>query len=182
MLRQAALAWWQCASRILCHHANAARRSPQLSSTLGPAKSATLLPSIHPGSTQHASNRELPVCFRAKHGNIRPCSLCTSATEPTMTVSKCQCPLCSAEARASDIDFGNRARVYCPTCTTYDLTESAYKNLASSSRARVQTLVQRVKAAPTGKLLVITRDGAAYEHMDSKDDRPAPSWLPNHSA
>ena len=37
MLRQAALSWWQCASSILCHHANASRRSPQLSSTLGRA-------------------------------------------------------------------------------------------------------------------------------------------------
>ncbi len=37
MLRLAALAWWQCASRILCHHVNAARRSPQLSSTLARA-------------------------------------------------------------------------------------------------------------------------------------------------
>ena len=35
MLQRAALSWWQCASRSLCHQANAARRSPQLSSTLG---------------------------------------------------------------------------------------------------------------------------------------------------
>ena len=40
MLRQAALSWWQCASRSLCHHANAACRSTQLSSTLG-CKSST---------------------------------------------------------------------------------------------------------------------------------------------
>ena len=48
MLRRAALPWWQCASRILCHHANAARRSTQLSSTLGPER----LP-VHRDSAQH---------------------------------------------------------------------------------------------------------------------------------
>ena len=47
MLRQAALSWWQCASRILCHHANAARRSPQLSSTLGCKPSSALPPSLN---------------------------------------------------------------------------------------------------------------------------------------
>ena len=44
MLRRAALSWWQCASRILCHHANAARRSPQLSSTLGCRSTTSALP------------------------------------------------------------------------------------------------------------------------------------------
>ena len=42
MLRQAALPWWQCASRILCHHVNAASRSPQLSSTLGRSNTTML--------------------------------------------------------------------------------------------------------------------------------------------
>ena len=46
MLRQATLAWWQCASRILCHHANAARRSPQLSSTLARAFHHRGLPTV----------------------------------------------------------------------------------------------------------------------------------------
>ena len=46
MLRQAALPWWQCASRILCHHANAARRSPQLSSTLARAFHHRGLPTV----------------------------------------------------------------------------------------------------------------------------------------
>ena len=45
--------WWQCASRILCHHANAARRIPQLSSTLGPER----LP-IHHGFAQHCQTND----------------------------------------------------------------------------------------------------------------------------
>ncbi len=43
---------WQCASRILCHHANAARRSPQLSSTLG------------------VSNRHYPLAHRMKNLDV----------------------------------------------------------------------------------------------------------------
>ena len=42
MLRRAALSWWQCASLILCHHANAARLRTQLSSTLGRTNDAVV--------------------------------------------------------------------------------------------------------------------------------------------
>ena len=67
MLRQAALAWWQwqCASRILCHHANAARRSTQLSSTLGVGNRAP---------------RRLPACFLTQSAptSTRPQSGTTS--------------------------------------------------------------------------------------------------------
>lgn len=96
-----------------------------------------------------------------------------------MTVSQYKCPLCSADAHASDIDLGNRARLYCPDCSTYDLTKSGFEKLVGSSTAHRHALSQRAKAAPAEKVLVITRDGAAYEVKKSKADRPAPAWLIN---
>lgn len=94
-----------------------------------------------------------------------------------MPVSQCKCPLCKTEAHGSDIDFGNRARVYCPACSTYDITKSAFEELVVAAPDHRQAIAQRAKAAPAGKLLAITRDGSAYEDKEPKTDRAAPSWL-----
>ena len=72
MLRRAALSWWQCASRILCHHANAARRSPQLSSTLGVTQisSRKSMPSQNSPSISYVGSIHdislLPISYRRR--------------------------------------------------------------------------------------------------------------------
>jgi hypothetical protein len=94
-----------------------------------------------------------------------------------MAVSQCKCPLCASISHASDIDHGNRARVYCPNCSAYDITKLALKRLVNSSLTLCQSLGRQAKAAPGGKILDITGDGAAYEDKQPKPDRPAPAWL-----
>ena len=75
MLRQAALPWWQCASRILCHHVNAARRSPQLSSTLGP-------PRLRSAWVQAKCTGNIPSSLAAARGSVKPAPLCLAASNP----------------------------------------------------------------------------------------------------
>ena len=73
MLRQAASSWWQCASRILCHHANAARRSPQLSSTLGP-------PRLRSAWVQAKCTGNIPSSLAAARGSVKLAALCLATS------------------------------------------------------------------------------------------------------
>lgn len=94
-----------------------------------------------------------------------------------MATSECICPLCHDGAAASDIDHDNRARVYCARCTTFDLTRSVHENLVGSTAAYREHLCGLARRAPSGSLLVITKDGCGYEDKETKVDRPAPDWL-----
>ena len=99
-----------------------------------------------------------------------------------MSVSACLCPLCNQIANASDIDMGNRARVYCDQCSIYDITEGGLKEFVSSvGQARRDELAQLARDASSGSVLVIIKSangGVHYEDKESKADRPAPHWLP----
>ena len=97
-----------------------------------------------------------------------------------MGASACTCPLCRGNASASDIDYGNKVRIYCEHCTAYDLTRLGFRELTSSSNNRREALVDDARGAPLGKILVITKDftsGITYEVKESKPDMPAPDWL-----
>ncbi len=97
-----------------------------------------------------------------------------------MSSMKCICPLCKLDAAASDIDSGNRARVYCERCTPFDVTRRVSQWLRDSPTVRREQLSAMAKAAPEGKLLVLTYGEqifANYENREPKVDRPAPDWL-----
>ena len=95
-----------------------------------------------------------------------------------MGVSQCMCPLCQGNANASDIDLGNRVRIYCSSCSaTYDITKFAYEGLKDSNLDHRKALIAQAKQAPPREVLVISKDGAAYETKKSKADNPAPDWL-----
>ena len=120
MLRRAALSWRQCASRILCHHANAARRSPQLSSTLGPSRlrsawvQATCTGSS-PSSLADArgSVKLAPLCLATSNLCARPplrsCGVlralrgmrsCFRCNTISSVACRCTCGFCLARFRA----------------------------------------------------------------------------------
>ena len=94
-----------------------------------------------------------------------------------MGPTQCICPLCHQNADASDIDYDNRARVYCSGCSAYDITKFAFQGLTGSKVDHRNRLIGLAKAAPPGKILVITQAGAAYKIKQPKADRPAPDWL-----
>jgi len=77
--------------------------------------------------------------------------------------------------------MGNRARVYCDRCSTYDITEAGRKEFVSSvSQAQRDKLADMAPDAPSGKVLVIIKaasGGVHYEDKESKADKPAPHWL-----
>lgn len=97
-----------------------------------------------------------------------------------MTSITFPCPLCQAAAHASDIDIGNRARIYCQKCSRFDVTKRVFDWLKESSSERRAHLSRMAKAAPPGKILILTykeQVNANYEEWVSKEDRPAPEWL-----
>ena len=98
-----------------------------------------------------------------------------------MGVTKVLCPLCNNKAAASDIDGGMRARVYCDTCTIFDITRMAFDEIASAPPEHLAGLSGLARTAPEHQVLVITRTqsgGSRYEAKESKADRSAPTWLP----
>jgi hypothetical protein len=93
-------------------------------------------------------------------------------------VTRCLCPLCGGNAEASDIDHNNRARIYCDSCTPFDITRTGHSKISGPDAAlRAKDLARYAQSTPAGKILAITAEGAAYEERQSKPDRPAPDWL-----
>ena len=108
------MSWWQCASRILCHHANASRRSPQLSSTLGPE----WLPVLR----DFAQHRKARDCGRNGHGAHRhefEVPLGGSSNAPCRAPRQCECLACRShigrrsapKARSKSGACQSRARI-----------------------------------------------------------------------
>ena len=84
------------------------------------------------------------------------------------------CPRCGGRAFVSQYDAGNRARVYCVSCSTYDVTRSALEMLKKKpelERLKVNTF------APKGKIVILKQEKSVTEDFFSLADSPSPCWF-----
>lgn len=91
-----------------------------------------------------------------------------------LSMKKYSCPKCKEIAFVSQYDAGNRARVYCASCSTYDVTRSAYKilnNKLLGERVKVNTF------APMGKIVILKQEISVTEDFFSLADSPPPGWF-----
>lgn len=95
-----------------------------------------------------------------------------------MSCSPIECPICHQKAHGSDIDYGNRARIYCENCSTYDITRQG-KIWLDSLESNRELAQHKLKNIHENKILVIFVGESKFriENKESKSDRAAPDWL-----
>ena len=84
------------------------------------------------------------------------------------------CPRCEGRAFVSQYDAGNRARVYCDSCSTYDITRLGFKELIDKpvlERLKVNTF------APKGKIVILKQEKSVTEDFFSLVDSSPPAWF-----
>jgi hypothetical protein len=84
------------------------------------------------------------------------------------------CPRCEGRAFVSQYDAGNRARVYCDSCSTYDITRPGFKELIDKS---VQERQKKNSIAPEGKIVEFRRGMSVTKKVAPIVDRPRPDWF-----
>lgn len=66
-----------------------------------------------------------------------------------------ECPLCATKAESKSIDFDDKLEVACPSCTNYEISIDAIKNLNQKHPGSKPGMIEFVKAAPEGKYAYI---------------------------
>lgn len=97
-----------------------------------------------------------------------------------MPTTDCLCPLCDRVVPASDVDAGNRARIYCVSCSDYEITMAGLRYIRDASPDPRELLKGKARNAPPGSILVIAKDSRGNERFESrtsKRDTVAPDWL-----
>ena len=164
MLRRAALSWWQCASRILCHHANAARRSTQLSSTLGPER----LP-VHRDFAQRRQTRIFDCSGRGSHQCGRDVRVRCFSQAPRVAAREFECLV-------SGHHFGRRS-------TPIPLSEPGRPSPSAQPRQRPSEWARVSKPTPARQFSTLARSSVvgkeaaigapSVRHNTNTTSRPA---------